>query len=169
MLLIVPTARGRGQAAAADSLKPRPLRVWVAGGLGSSAFYGESGIAIRSSASVSYSRFVLTWRSLDAFDGIDGYLSTDARSGLVGYRMGRRHVYSIVALGFAKTVWKDGHGYCAAPCEYRSEDSGLAYDFGFHATRMLGGLAINFSGVAGPPQARISSLVLSPQLGWFGK
>jgi hypothetical protein len=148
----------------------QPTRVWVAGGLGPADYFEASGAAIRTSASLSYGRAVVMVRFLDAFDGIDGYTSTEGTGTLAGFRLGRRYLYAIPALGFGNLVWKDGHGSCSAPCAYRLEGKGLAYDLGLHATRLLGGVGLNASGFWGTaPHERVFALVLSPQLGWFGK
>jgi hypothetical protein len=173
LLFAAAPASAKAQAASGDTVartwRSGPLRLWLAGGLGPSSFFQASGAAARSSITVAYGRAVVFRRSLAAFDGIDGYLSTDETSLLAGYRSPGRHRYYILALGSASTIWQDGHGYCASPCAFRYESNGVAYDLGVHATRMLGGFAVNVSGVVGPPKARVLAVVLSPELGWFGR
>lgn len=172
LLLLLPCSTiCRAQSAPSDSSwRDGPLRLWVAGGLGISSFFENSGAAVRSAASVSYGRYVVAFRSTDAFDGIDGYYSTHEKSALLGYRFGGRHLYNIVAIGLANATWKDGHGSCPnVPCQYRYDGRGFAYDFGFHATRMLGGVALNVSGVVAAPRVRVFAMTISPEVGWFGK
>ena len=161
----------RAQSTTPDSSwRTGPLRLWVSGGLGPSKFFENSGAAVRGAISISYGRYVAMVRDMDAFDGIDGYLSTEETSTLLGYRFGGRHRYRILAIGFGNSTWKDGHGLCASvPCAFRSEGRGLAYDLGFHATRSLGGIAVNFSGVLAAQRVRVFAVVISPELGWFGK
>jgi hypothetical protein len=148
-------------------------RVWLSAGIGPSSFMRTGGVGLRAAVNASYGRAVLLVRATDAFEGGDGYASTDEKAVLAGVRLGGSHFYIIPAAGVGKTKWKDDGPCTFATCttaerlRYRGESQSLALDLGIHANAWIVGFAVNVSVVTGPANGQLFTLAFSPELGWF--
>jgi hypothetical protein len=170
----VPVRAQDSTAATPAAQAPRPVLVWLSGGLGPAYYRNSDAIALRGSVSFSYGRAVLVARATDAFDGIDGYTSTKESSVLGGLRVGGPHLYLITAVGAAKVRWEDNS--CSSfscgpgvPPVDELDRMGMAYDVGVHLGKWIAGLAVNLSGVTGPSRGRLTAFTVSIELGWFGR
>jgi hypothetical protein len=153
-----------------------PINFWLSGGLGPASYFEDSGIALRTSGTLSVGRFVLIVRDTDAFEGIDGYSSNEESAVLAGARFGSRRVFVVPAVGFGRAHWEDNR-YCSFyPCSgtptqlgYEREGKGLAFDVGLHANYRVAGIGLNVGGVIGPEKLGLLTMVISLEAGWFGK
>jgi hypothetical protein len=172
--LLLPLADLRSQTTM-TAPEPSPLLVWVSGGLGPATFMRTEGIALRAAVNTSYRRGVFMVRRTAAFEGIDGYASTDETAVLAGVRVGGSHFYIIPALGAGNTSWEDNGPCSFSTCtptqalSYQGKSRALAFDIGLHASKWLFGFAINVSATTGPANGQLFTVALSPEIGWFGR
>ncbi|HET9424674.1 MAG TPA: hypothetical protein VFO55_04815 [Gemmatimonadaceae bacterium] len=154
---------------------PRDVRVWLSAGAGPSTFRHSEGGSLRASATVSVGRAALLGRQSLNFEGIDGHVSIDESAVLAGWRFGGKHLFVIPAVGVANAHWLDdlctAHITCTpeATAELESKGPGVAFDLGFHASKLIAGLALNISGIAAPEKRRYLATVISIELGFFGR
>ncbi len=158
-----------------DSPSPRTVRVWLSLGLGPGEFYDTDGVSARASITGSLSRAVVMVRATGSFEGIDGHSDHSESSILGGVRLGGKSLSIIPALGIGKARWTNdlctAHITCTPEVAAQYVDEGIvaAYDVGVHASYRFIGIAANFTGAAGSPKRLLRALVLSVELGVFGK
>jgi hypothetical protein len=154
----------------------RTVRAWASGGLGTGAFNGVGGGAsARANGTVSIDRAVAMFRMTGSIEGIDGHTDHAEKSILGGIRFGGKNVYVIPAVGIGHARWVDdycnAHAICTPNMAAQFEDEGrvIAYDLGVHATKFFAGLALNITGVAGSGKTNLLAMVISLELGAFGR
>jgi hypothetical protein len=71
--------------------------------------------------------------------------------------------------------WHDDLCTAHVPCtpavaaQFEAEGRVMAYDIGLHASRRFAGFGLNLTGVAGSTKTDLMALVLSIELGAFGR
>jgi hypothetical protein len=154
----------------------RTIRLWVSGGIGPGAFHGVGGGgSARASGTISIDRAVAMFRMTGSIEGVDGHSDHAEKSLLAGVRLGGNSVYFVPAIGIGNARWTDdycsAHAICQPDVAAQFEDEGrvVAYDIGLHASKRFVGVALNVTGVAGSGRTDLLALVLSLELGAFGK
>ena len=148
---------------------------WVSGGLGSGDFHETSGISGRASATLTLNQVAVMLRTTGSFEGIDGHTDHAETSLLFGGRFGGKYLFVIPAVGLGKARWADDHCTAHFQCtpaeaaQYEDEGRVVAFDIGVHAARLVAGVALNITGVAGSTKRNLLAMVVSLELGAFRK
>ena len=154
----------------------RTIRLWISGGLGPGSFHGAGdGITARASGMISVNRAVAMLRTSGSIEGFDGHSDHAEKSLLGGVRLGGKNLYLIPAIGVGNARWTND--YCSAHAICTPEEAAqldargrvVAFDIGVHASKLLAGLAVNVSGVAGGEKTDLLAIVISLELGAFGR
>lgn len=152
-----------------------PIRLWVSGGLGGASLYRGAGLAVRSSATLSFRRGVLLVRRTKASGAADSYVDITEGSILGGMRLGWKHLYLTPAIGIGDAKWTydvcDAGISCTQDALAQNQDKGrgMAYDIGLNASWRIVGVGFNIGGLRGAEKRTMTANVISVQLGWFGR
>lgn len=153
----------------------RTTRIWVSGGLGPSGYHTSGGVTLRAGATISIDRAVAMYRTTASFEGSDGHTDHGESSVLLGLRFGGKHFYLIPAIGVGNANWSDDYCTAHAQCtpdvaaQFKAEGRVISYDIGLHASKLFAGVGLNVTGVAGSAKLDLLALVLSVELGAFGR
>lgn len=156
--------------AAGESAQRWPVAVWGSAGLGpgdvrTTAGSGLLAVATRLTASVG--PLLLTYRGNDivaVFSSGDGVRDTSL---LLGGRTGGRRVFGSAAMGYGSATPRHDCENCGTNRTGASAGV-LAFDLVGHVNYLVPGLAVAFSGTAGPARVSYSSVTINLELGWFG-
>jgi hypothetical protein len=150
--------------AAVDSATRSPVPgIWASAGLGLSNKDGASWLA-----GLNYSPGIALI-SIDAA-GSDLFSNDDVqvRAVMLGLRSHESGGMASASLGLARAHRAGGCGDCGATTPGPTA-SALAFSAAAHANRFGIGFALGTFGVAGPPEVRDVSFLLSLEAGWFGE
>ena len=147
------------------------VTAWASAGFGEARIRGSNGspiaVALRASASISdvvvMARFAEVGPFLVGGDGVD-----DAAL-LVGVRSGGHRLFATATVGYSRVTPYHGGGIDGPARTTGLSQDALAYDLGIHANLLIPGLSLGLSGDLGPPRIAYTAIVLSMELGWFGK
>jgi hypothetical protein len=169
------THRVLAQDAPRSEALSRATSIWLSGGFGPSSFYSSGGVSARASATLSVGGVVAMGRMTGSIEGVDGHVDHREKSVLAGLRLGGKNFYLIPAIGIGHALWTDdlctAHITCTPAEAAQFEDEGrvVAYDISVHATKLVAGVGLSLTGVAGSDKKNLLALVLSLELGWFGR
>jgi hypothetical protein len=153
----------------------RTTRLWLSGGLGPSGYHATGGVGARGSATLAVDRAVAMFRKTGSFEGSDGHTDHGESSALLGLRIGGALFYLIPAIGLGTARWSDDYCTAHAQCtpdvaaEFKAEGRVVAYDIGLHASKRFAGVGLNITGVTGGEKLDLLALVLSLEVGAFGR